>query len=321
MTSDTTTCPVCEARASQTGQEHTDDGERYRCYRCEVCELVFWSPRVIRPDFYAEEHVGTYERRHRGESFLRDRHHTFFERPRSGRLLDVGCGEGSFLAEAAHRGLDPWGIELDQGSVLVARGRLGDQTGDRIIHGLFVDADGGLNPEIARLGRFDWVTAFEVLEHQPDPVAFLKGTAAMLPPGGVVCGSVPNRERAFAGRSRQGNVGDYPPHHFLWFSVPALEATLRAAGFDRVEVRPIRARDPVNFATYLATAALGAFRVRPGVRAAQGGGGARPPSRRASRTRRALRLLKSLPFLPMAVAINQVAPRYAHSLYFEAARS
>jgi SAM-dependent methyltransferase len=325
-------CPTCGAAGAAIARRERD--RAWTCFACAACGLQYWSPRAIDPAFYADAHHDTYERRRRGEAFLRERHHVFLRRARPGRLLDLGCGEGMFLQVARERGFEIAGLDLDPGNVAAARARgLAP-----IEQGLVVDGEGRLAPMLVGAAPFDWVTAFEVLEHQPDPLGFLRAARGLLGPAGRLCGSVPNRERILAARERRRSDGDFPPHHFLWFSRGALEATLRAAGFARVLVEPIAERDPQAFAAYLENALLGGLTgaAKGAVRRAlertsgepagedgrgkneQGGDG----KRRRGGSRRTLvqaaRRLKNAPFVPAALALSRILPERARALYFEA---
>lgn len=311
-------------------RERRDRGGTWQRFGCGACELEYWSPRVIDPGFYGGAHHDTYERRRRGEAFLRERHHVFLRRATPGRLLDVGCGEGMFLQVARERGFEIAGLDLDAGNVASARARgLAP-----IEQGLIVDGEGQLAPMLRGARPFDWVTAFEVLEHQPDPLGFLRAARGLLASGGRLCGSVPNRDRILASRERARSDGDFPPHHFLWFSQRALAATLRAAGFTHVVVEPIAERDPQALAAYLEHALLGGLTgagkraVRQAVtRAAAGGdrgggaggGSGKGRSDRARRLLQAARRLKNAPFVPAARLVARLAPDRARGLYFEAA--
>jgi SAM-dependent methyltransferase len=329
---------VCGADGAPIGRRERGGGA-WTCFACPACALQYWSPRAIDPAFYADAHHDTYERRRRGEAFLRERHRVFLERARPGRLLDVGCGEGMFLQVARERGFEVAGLDLDAGNVAAARARgLAP-----VEQGLLLGEDGRLAPMLRGAPPFHWVTAFEVLEHQPDPLAFLRAARGLLSPAGRLCGSVPNRDRALARRERRRSDGDFPPHHFLWFSRAALEATLRAAGFTRVHVEPIAERDPQAFAAYLEHALLGGLtgagkravrraversavaapapgegegEARPG--GGGDGGGERRGDGRARQLMQAARRLKNAPFVPAALLLARLAPERARALYFEA---
>jgi len=145
------------------------------------------------------------------------------------RLLDVGCGSGAFLLEARRRGYDVTGVELDGKSAAAARAAgLPDIRHAALDH---------LAAQAARSGeRFDIITFWEVLEHQTDPRAFVRQAKSLLAPGGVLVGSVPNRERLMADRDRANDDYDHPPHHWLWFSPSALAALFAAEGLAEVNL-------------------------------------------------------------------------------------
>lgn len=308
-------CPICSAKGDPIGT-HVREGERWTCLCCRSCACQYWYPREIRPEFYADPEQATYERRRGGESFLRARHRLFIERAQPGRLLDIGCGEGAFLAAAQERGFEVSGIDLDPGSIEVARHR--GLTRVRALP-LFDPATGALEPELERGQPFDSVTAFEVLEHQAQPLDFLRATRQLLAPGGRLCGSVPNRDRLFVERQRRVNFGDFPPHHFLWFSAATLEHTLRTAGFTDVTILPVPEDELVRYASYLEDALLGGV-TKAAKRSVHKIGSGKKASGRRKQIVSAIRSLKNLPFVPLAHVVRTVLPMRLRGIYFEARR-
>jgi SAM-dependent methyltransferase len=145
--------------------------------------------------------------------------------PRSGKLLDIGCGTGNFLAAARKASYEVTGIELDRKAARFAKERLGLQ--DILPLTIFE-----FSQQYAE-ERFDVVTFFEVLEHQAAPAEFLQKVKTCVRPGGVIALSVPNRERWLTGP----DVLDYPPNHFLRWSAQALKRFLSAQGFEVLSIR------------------------------------------------------------------------------------
>jgi SAM-dependent methyltransferase len=145
--------------------------------------------------------------------------------PRGGKLLDIGCGTGNFLAAARDAGYGVTGIELDRNAARFAKERLSLQ---RVLP-LTISEFAEQHEE----ERFDVVTFFEVLEHQAAPVEFLQKVKACVRPGGVIALSVPNRERWLTGP----DVLDYPPNHFLRWNAAALKKFLSAQGFEVLCIR------------------------------------------------------------------------------------
>jgi len=145
--------------------------------------------------------------------------------PGDGKLLDIGCGTGNFLAAARDAGYEVTGIELDRNAARFGKERLGLQNIFPLTISEFTEQHKG--------EQFDVATFFEVLEHQSAPVEFLQKVKACVKPGGMIALSVPNRERWLTGP----DVLDYPPNHFLRWNASALRKCLSAQGFEVLSVR------------------------------------------------------------------------------------
>jgi SAM-dependent methyltransferase len=192
---------------------------------CVACDLQFFEP-MKSPDaaWYLEHNrsrdlldVGTVGWNH--QQFLKRR------KGGGGRLLDVGCGTGGFLAAAQGLGYSVTGLDFDEVGVQAARDRL--QVDD--IHPWSLDEFIARRPHES----FDVVSAFEVLEHQEDPRGFLASCAALVRPGGALVLSVPFRDRW----PRWNEPWDDPPHHLTRWSKRAIITGLTSVGLQPVELR------------------------------------------------------------------------------------
>ena len=138
--------------------------------------------------------------------------------PRQGRLLDVGCAAGFFLAEA-RAFYDVQGVELSTWSSAYARERLNLPVFTGTLQDAHLPAD-----------HFDVVTLWDVIEHVPEPVPVLAAAARVLKPGGRLVLSTGDWGSAYA----QARGADWhlmtPPWHLTMFSRASLQAAAERAG-------------------------------------------------------------------------------------------
>jgi SAM-dependent methyltransferase len=178
-------------------------------------------------------HEQTYQTRDHTALPLEPGHRFFLsdpQAPKNGRLLDLGCGVGNFLAAARDSGFEVAGVELNQSAVRFARETYG-------LREIFA-----MRPEEFRTANraktFDVVTFFKVLEHQDNPQGFLKVAEECLASGGYVAQSVPNRTRWQKGVETL----DYPPNHLTRWSPLALRNFLERNGFEVLSMK----QEPLN---------------------------------------------------------------------------
>lgn len=151
------------------------------------------------------------------------------------RVLDVGCGDGRHIVEAARRGCHAVGVDYDPAELRRARARLGEQRVDLIA------ADASHLP--FRADAFAAVICTETLEHLRDDVGAIGEIARTLRDGGTMLGAVPSHftEIPFWMLSR-----DYyrtPGGHVRIYAPAVLFRRLRDAGLAITHYRYVHFMD------------------------------------------------------------------------------
>ena len=104
------------------------------------------------------------------------------------RLLDVGCGGGLLCEPMARLGFAVTGLDASERNIDIARAHAARA-------GLEIDYRAATVEALrdAGEGPFDVVLNMEVIEHVAEPAAFLRDTAALISPGGLMILATLNR--------------------------------------------------------------------------------------------------------------------------------
>jgi len=213
-------CPSC-GRSESTPVFQSSNG--YPIVRCSNCRLVFTDmrnappPSELYPAFDQSDSGVPKVMRSSLGVFTRQREGVVRNLKPQGRLLDFGCGSGAFATWMSQAGYDTVGLEP------FSLGR--PVEGDRLL--LIREP---LESAAPKLGRFDVITLWQVLEHLTRPTEVLKTLSQLLAPGGVVIVSVPNFQ-SWQSRLFRGSWFHLdPPRHIVHFEADTLENCLRDAG-------------------------------------------------------------------------------------------
>ena len=230
-----THCPAC--RSSRIARRYRL--RRFDVFACEACALQFRHPLPTADELQAMyEDPRYHESAYFDEPDPRSPELRIFRRGlddlaalvRPGRLLDVGCARGVFLALARDAGWHAEGVELSPTHVAQARGR-----GFTVWEGDFLTA-----PLAA--GAFAAITMWDFLEHVNDPQAVLATARRLLAPDGVLLvftidsSSLFNLAgdvlfRASRGRMTRPLELLYAARHNYYFTPSSLERLLSESGF------------------------------------------------------------------------------------------
>lgn len=214
-------CPVC---SGEENDELFRSANGYPIVRCRSCQLAFTDdrnappPSTLYPSFDQTQSAALEGLRAAIALFLRQRAGFVRELKPQGRVLDYGCGNGSFARFMAGRGYESVGLEPFSLGKTVESERL------KLIQAPLSDVE-------EELGEFDVITLWHVLEHLRDPVEVLQRLGRHLKPDGVLVVSVPNLASWQGAAFRGGWFHLDPPRHLLHFEPETLRGTLDRAGF------------------------------------------------------------------------------------------
>lgn len=237
-------CPLCEETKNF---RPVFDGS-HKIVECEACELIF-SDRVMNPDFfdfYKEDQGEFYERPYfnvaneKGyenpdnpnyrEALTRARKQITQKNP---RLLDIGCGTGNLLKMAREVGFQAEGLEV---SISISKS-VADQFPIHVYDGQY--------DHLPVLPPFDAVAVWDVLEHLPDPVGFLRAMKKLIKPNGKLILRTINEDcllsqlslwmyRVTGGRFKTAADRMHEIYHVIYYSKGTLSACLKKSGY-RIE--------------------------------------------------------------------------------------
>ncbi len=258
-------CPICGGTGKYefTGNDLMFGGsDSFAYFQCHDCHSVYQNPMSdsekiasFYPDNYTvyDEHIKLKPRSILERAVLNTRYGykhlnapslvkalapllSIFQSPDSiayedgGRLLDIGCGNGRFLLRMQEIGWQVEGVEFNETAVTICR-----QHQLKVFHGKLDEAD---LPE----NSFNLISARHVIEHVPDPNAFIEGIVHLLRPGGRLHIRTPNSTSL--GRSLFGRFwyANDVPRHLILFSRNNLEMLARNHGLEPVtmhtKIRP-----------------------------------------------------------------------------------
>jgi SAM-dependent methyltransferase len=214
--------------------------------QCPDCGLCFTNPRPspasigqFYPDVYRPHRTPSLQRRPwwRGRKERQS-----LPLHGHGRLLDFGCGGGSYLQRLHAQGWQVTGVDV----CLSAVQSICSSLGLRAVHGTLP------HPEFGP-ASFDVITMWHSLEHVHDPLTVLRESHRVLAPGGRLLVAVPNIDSLpFRWFGPAWYALDLP-RHLTHFTPRTLELILRKAGFRVGQVRMVRHSDWLRSSARLAS--------------------------------------------------------------------
>lgn len=144
--------------------------------------------------------------------------------PIRGRLLDVGCGKGAFLARAKEMGWESTGLDPDPQAVIACHAQ-----GLNALEGSLTALPVGIG------SGYDVITMSHSIEHVHDIRAALKGAASILGPCGTLWIALPNPDSLGAMVFASAWRGLHPPYHLCIPPQKVLSRLLRECGYTDVK--------------------------------------------------------------------------------------
>jgi SAM-dependent methyltransferase len=253
------TCPVCaDSEPPTLFREGNFDQARFtdatfssrkmpeymhaRFVRCRRCALVFANPAPSSSSLEALYRDASFEASK--ESQYAARTYVHYLRKSTGlrpvKTVDVGAGDGAFLAELARNGFDDLtGFEPSEAPVAVADPSIRDR-----LKVEFFRADAFANDSLGL------ITCFQTIEHVAGPLGLATDMHRILQPGGHAF-LIAHDVDALSAKI----LGDKSPifdiEHLQLFSHESATYMMRSAGFRNVNVFPIMNSYPISYWTKL----------------------------------------------------------------------
>ncbi len=143
---------------------------------------------------------------------------------KTGRILDIGCGDGYFLEEARKMGWEVYGTEYTDAAIEVCT-----EKGIQMHQGQLKPANYGSD-------YFDVITSFEVIEHINNPIEEVQNIRSVLRKGGIFYLTTPNfnaTERYFL--KKDYNIINYP-EHLSYYTPKTINYLLTNNGFKKHKI-------------------------------------------------------------------------------------
>lgn len=209
--------------------------DRYHLRECLECETAFLDPSPTKEQLvqaYSEDYYGEGESKfnptvERIIDFFRQKNAKKMAKLFGGRgtILDIGCGNGSFLFNLGQQGdFQLHGLELEGKSA---------QRASKIDS---IDLTiGELETTTFQENSFDAITLIHVFEHLPNPSKVIEIISNILKSEGVLVVEIPNIDSWQARYFKEDWLHLDPPRHLNFFKPHVLKQIMRENGFEVIQ--------------------------------------------------------------------------------------
>ncbi len=227
-------CNLCDSRESELFKEING----YQLVKCKHCGLIYLNPRPNHQElnkiYSAAYHIEKILKQDpKTDKAVEIEINKYIGRAteivnqfgKKGKLLDIGCSAGFFLACLKKYGWDVTGVEISQWASNFARKKLG------------LKVYTGKVEDVNFSDQFDVITMYHVLEHLPNPSNTLEKVYDILDTNGVLIINGPNFasfDRIWHGKEWRG----YDlPFHLYHFTPDTYRAFLEKTGFSVQKIK------------------------------------------------------------------------------------
>lgn len=197
---------------------------------CLKCDLTYSTKQpknfndVYSKEEYLSKSITSYDktRKYRIKRFGLERIKILKKYKKKGNLLDFGCGIGWFL-EGAKNYYNVSGVEFSDSIRKWLFKKLGIRT--------FKTLDDIKNE------KYDIITAFDVIEHVPNPLDLLKQLKKKLKKNGIILIYTPNKDSLGFKFLKERNNLVCPPNHLTYFNFKSFEYMAKKAKMKIIETQ------------------------------------------------------------------------------------
>lgn len=228
-------CPVCgspHATLKFKAKDYTVSNELFHIVTCDSCRLIYTNPRPAANEAGPYYHANAYiSHSDTNEGMVNKLYHAvrhftlksktnWIEPDKKGNkeLLDIGCGNGHFLAAAKEKGWNINGLELDPETAT----RAAKLTGLSIASSL---------KEISAEKQFQVITLWHVLEHVYELEEYFKFFQQHLAKDGKLLLALPNPASFDANYFGEFWAAYDVPRHIYHFTPATISALAAKYGF------------------------------------------------------------------------------------------
>lgn len=145
-----------------------------------------------------------------------------------GRILDVGCAYGFFLKVARDSGYKPYGLELNKEIAITA-----SEISKCKVY------SGDLKKLAKKIGKFDIITMFDVIEHLKNPDEYIKICRGLLRRNGLLVIETGNIESWLSKVQKPKWRLIVPNIHLFYFSKTTLKKSLEKNTFRVISLQTV----------------------------------------------------------------------------------